>query len=319
VSSFQEHTTLWEIGFAISLIVMFAGTILLPMAERRARVQARIREAASAVAPGGPGAAGTAEGSQIPILMRPFGLLGRAVIASGLLSGKVLADLEQTMISAGYRTGPALSLFVGAKIASLGGLPLIVFVLLQASGLHIPPGLVMVAAAVMGLLLPDFFVRRTRKKYLAAVEDGLPSALDLLIICAEAGLALEAGFERVAEELKEGIGPTANELRITANEMKILSDRRQALINMGRRTGLESMNRLGGMLAQSMKYGTPLTQALRVLAAEMRQTLLTKFEAKAAKLPVMLTIPMILFILPCIFVIIGGPAAIQVIHSLHGR
>jgi tight adherence protein C len=84
---------------------------------------------------------------------------------------------------------------------------------------------------------------------------------------------------------------------------------------MGKRTQLDSMIRLGSTLAQSMKYGTPLTQALRVLAAEMRQTMLTQFEAKAAKIPVLLTIPMILFILPCIFVVVAGPAAVQVMAS----
>jgi tight adherence protein C len=140
-----------------------------------------------------------------------------------------------------------------------------------------------------------------------------------LIICAEAGLALEAGFERVAQETRDGASETANELYITANEMKILSDRRQALVNMGKRTGLESMTRLGSTLAQSLKYGTPLTQALRVLAAELRQTMLTRFEARAARIPVLLTIPMILFILPCIFVVVGGPAAVQVMHAMKSQ
>jgi tight adherence protein C len=173
----------------------------------------------------------------------------------------------------------------------------------------------MVGFAVIGLMLPDFIVRSIRKRYVKSVEAGMPAALDLLIICAEAGLALEAGLERVAEEAQEGARATANELRITANEMKMLSDRRQALVNMGKRTELDSMIRLGTTLAQSLKYGTPLTQALRVLAAEMRQMMLTRFEAKAAKLPVLLTIPMIVFILPCIFVVVAGPAAIQVMAA----
>ena len=173
------------------------------------------------------------------------------------------------------------------------------------------------ACAVMGLMLPDYVVRSIRQRYLKGVEAGLPAALDLLIICAEAGMALEAGFERVAFEARDGAAATANELRITASEMKMLADRRQALVNMGKRTGLESMVRLGGVLAQSLKYGTPLTQALRILAAEMRQTVLTRFEARAARIPVLLTIPMIMFILPCVFVVVAGPAAVEVMRTMN--
>ena len=110
--------------------------------------------------------------------------------------------------------------------------------------------------------------------------------------------------------------PAAAELKLTASEMKILADRRRALLNMGTRTGLEVMTRLGGTLAQTIQYGTPISQALRVLAAEMRQTTLTRFEEKAAKLPVMLTIPMILFILPCIFLVVGGPAAVSAVETM---
>jgi tight adherence protein C len=98
--------------------------------------------------------------------------------------------------------------------------------------------------------------------------------------------------------------------------MKILADRRRALVNMGTRTGLEVMSRLGGTLAQTIQYGTPVSQALRVLAAEMRQATLTRYEEKAAKLPVVLTIPMILFILPCVFLIVGGPAVVQVMATM---
>jgi tight adherence protein C len=170
--------------------------------------------------------------------------------------------------------------------------------------------------AVVGLLAPDYFIRRMRKKYLRRLEAGLPDALDLLIICSEAGLALEAGFDRVAAEFGDGNAAAAQELKLTASEMKILSDRRRALLNMGTRTGLEAMTRLGGTLAQTIQYGTPISQALRVLAAEMRQTTLTRFEEKASRLPVMLTIPMILFILPCIFLIVGGPAVVQVMDTM---
>lgn len=304
-----------QAAVGLSLFCVVVAMILLPIAERRAAIAARIRAVQD-----GASLKETAASDALARWIRPFGSVGRVVINTGVLSSKALRDLEQAMAAAGYKSGPAVSLFIGVKIALLVGLPLPALLLVKIAGItFVSPVLVMIFAAVFGLLLPDYIVRSIRKRYLKSVEAGLPAALDLLIICAESGLALETGFERVAREFAEAMSSTANELRITANEMKILSDRRQALLNMGIRTGLDSMSRLGGMLAQSQKYGTPLTQALRVLAAEMRATMLTRFEARAGRLPVLLTIPMILFILPCIFVVVAGPAAVQVMSVMHKK
>jgi tight adherence protein C len=309
----MSSVVVWELALGLSLLCAMAGVFLLPAAQRSARVEARIRS----VRP--PVLRNQVADRRIPIWMRPLENVGQAVLGSGLLSGKAIADLRETVSAAGHRNnGTALSLFVGAKLILFVGLPLLSWIAFSAMGVHIPV-LVMGASAVIGLMSPDYVVRSIRKRYLKGVEVGLPAALDLLIICAEAGMALEAGFERVAYEAREGAAATANELRITASEMKMLADRRQALVNMGERTGLDSMTRLGGVLAQSLKYGTPLTQALRVLAAEMRQTMLTRFEARAARIPVLLTIPMIIFILPCIFIVVGGPAAMQAMQAMASR
>ncbi len=297
----------WELAVGLSLLCGVGGVLMLPAGQRSARVEARIR---SVRMPANQSLDDQA--STIPIWMRLIDLVGQAVLSSGLLSNKAIEDLRQTMNAAGHRTGLALSLFVGSKLVMFIGLPLLAWITISTTGVRASVMLIMGGCAMVGLMLPDYVVRSIRKRYLKAVETGMPAALDLLIICAEAGLALEAGLERVAEEAREGARAAANELQITATEMKLLADRRQALVNMGKRTQLELMARLGSTLAQSLKYGTPLTQALRVLAAEMRQTTLTHFEAKAAKIPVLLTIPMILFILPCIFVVVAGPAAVQV-------
>ncbi len=300
----------WQVGLGVSLFCLVAGMLLLLVAARTERAEARIRSVRHI--------AGVDTGiasEPLPAWTRVLGGIGRSVLRSGLLSRKAIEDLEQTMEAAGQRTGAALALFVGAKIVLFFGLPALAWIFLTVMGSQSSPLLIMVISAIIGLLAPDVIVRRIRARYLKAVEAGLPVALDLLIICAEAGLALEAGMERVAEEGQDGARATANELRVTANEMKILADRRQALVNMGKRTGLESMVRLGGTLAQSLKYGTPLTLALRTLAAELRQTMLTRYEARAAKIPVLLTIPMILFILPCIFVVVAGPAGVRVVQA----
>ncbi len=302
------------LGFVLSLVCVTGGLLLMPISKRKARIDERIRSIRMPAT-----ARREVSGHAAPIWMRLLLSVGQAVLASGLLSHKAIEDLRETVTASGHRTGPALSLFVGAKLVLLTGLPLFVWLLLSTTGTHGPALLIVGGCAIIGLILPDYIVRSIRKRYLKQVEIGLPAALDLLIICTEAGLALEAGFERVSTEARDGARATSNELRLTAIEMKMLADRRQALANMGKRTGLDSMTRLGAMLSQSMRYGTPLTQALRVLAAEMRQTMLTRFEARAARIPVLLTIPMILFILPCVFVVVAGPAALEVRHMMASR
>ena len=171
-------------------------------------------------------------------------------------------------------------------------------------------------AGVAGLLIPDMVVRRIRTRYVARVERGVPDVLDLLVICTQAGLGLEAAIERVAGEIARAHPELARELAHTTGELRIAVDTQRVLIKLGTRTGLESLKRVTATLAQTLQFGTPLSGALRVLAAEMRQQVLTRFEERAARLPVMLTLPMILFIFPCLFIVVGGPAVIQLGRAL---
>ncbi|MBV9734914.1 MAG: type II secretion system F family protein [Acidisphaera sp.] len=137
-----------------------------------------------------------------------------------------------------------------------------------------------------------------------------------MVICSEAGLGLEPAISRVAQEIRTAHRAVAEELAMTANELRVIADSRTALINAGTRTGIENIKRLAATLVQTMQYGTPLSQALRTLSAEMRQETLTRFEEKAARLPVLLTLPMIIFILPCVFMVVGGPAMLQVLKVM---
>lgn len=237
--------------------------------------------------------------------------IGNVFARSGLLSAKTLSELDRTLQSSGFRGGNTLALFIGCKVALLLLLPLTVFFILQHVSLsphmhYLSLGL----GAVAGLLLPDTWVKRRRGKYLKRLERGLPDALDMLVICTESGLGLEAAVERVGLEMRASHPEVSRELIITAHELRIASDRKQALSGMAVRTGLQSVKRLGATLIQTMQYGTPLSQALRTLSTEMRQEILLRFEANAARLPVLLTLPMILFILPTLFMIVGGPAAL---------
>ena len=244
--------------------------------------------------------------------------LGAALARSGLLSSNTLLQLQQTLVAAGLRGPNGLGLFVGSKLLLLICLPLLTW--LGVRGMELSPLVengALAAACAAGLLLPDYFVRSRRAAALRKIEAGLPDALDLMVICSEAGLGLEPALARVAIEIEHAHPLVAEELTLTAHDLRLTSDRRAALLNMGGRTGLDSLKRLGVTLVQTLQYGTPLSQALRLLSAEMRGEMLIRFEERAARLPVLLTVPMILFILPTVFMVVGGPAMLSVLASMH--
>ncbi len=276
-------------------------------ADRLARRIRAVRRARGAVVAGA--------GPEGPMVVRAIAALGNAIGRSGLLSARTLADFEQTLAASGFRRGNGLGLFIGSKLVLMAALPLIALLLTRALALATlsRAGLAL-AAAVIGMLAPDFGTRWLRRRYVRRLQRGLPDALDLMVICSEAGLALEATINRVAIEIRHAHPEVAQELDLTAHELRIITDSRIALQNAGARTGLEDLKRLGTTLIQTIQYGTPLSQALRTLAAEMRQEMLARFEARAARLPVLLTLPMIVFILPCVFLVVAGPAILQVVR-----
>ena len=251
-------------------------------------------------------------------LLRPIAAVGGVLARSGLLSTRTLAELQQTLHTSGLRGPAGLSIFVGTKLLLLIGMPTCMFLFMSQSNWWPSYWIALLGGlGVIGLLGPDFMVRRKRKAYLMALDQGLPDALDMLVICSEAGLGLEAAFERVGTEIVQAHPVVSQEMQTTVQEMQINADRRAALIGLGQRTGLENLRRLGGTLVQTMQYGTPLSQALRTLSAEMRQEMLIRFEERAARLPVLLTLPMIVFILPCVFLVVGGPALVQVFQMFY--
>lgn len=165
---------------------------------------------------------------------------------------------------------------------------------------------VMVLAGYKG---PDVFVANLIGKRTNAIRKGLPDALDLLVICAEAGLTIDAAFSRVARELGRAYPELGDEFSLTAIELSFLTERRSAFENLAYRVNLESMRGVVTTMIQTERYGTPLASALRVLSAEFRNERMMRAEEKAARLPAIMTIPLILFILPTLFVVILGPAA----------
>jgi tight adherence protein C len=248
--------------------------------------------------------------------VRVIAAVGFAVARSGILSANTLQQLRHTLRIAGVRGPRSLGLFVGTKLVLLTGLPILLF---STVSTFIPSEFFLIVlattASVIGLLTPDFVINQRRRNFVNQIQNGLADTLDMMVICADAGLSLEAALARVAHEIGETHKAVSDELIITTQEMRIGADVRDALTGLGARTGLGSLKRLGSTLIQTIQYGTPLTQALRVLSAELRQEQLTRFEERAARLPVLLTVPMIIFILPCVFLVVGGPAILKVMNA----
>ena len=164
----------------------------------------------------------------------------------------------------------------------------------------------------LGYKSPDIFVGNLVSKRTNEIRKGLPDALDLLVICAEAGLTIDASFNRVAKELGRAYPELGDEFSLTAIEMSFLTERRQAFENLAYRVNLDSVKGVVTTMIQTERYGTPLASALRVLSAEFRNERMMRAEEKAARLPAIMTVPLILFILPVLFIVILGPAACSI-------
>jgi tight adherence protein C len=163
---------------------------------------------------------------------------------------------------------------------------------------------------------PDIWLKNKVTKRSHAIRKGLPDALDLLVICAEAGLTVDAAFGRVSKELGKAYPELGDEFGLTAIELGFLNERRQAFENLANRVDLEAVRGVVTTMIQTEKYGTPLASALRVLSAEFRHQRMMRAEEKAARLPAIMTVPLILFILPTLFVVILGPAACSIHDNL---
>ncbi|MDB5693094.1 MAG: type secretion system family protein [Alphaproteobacteria bacterium] len=172
---------------------------------------------------------------------------------------------------------------------------------------------------ILSYKAPDIWLKNKINKRTTAVRKGLPDALDLLVICAEAGLTVDAAFNRVARELGKGYPELGDEFALCSIELGFLTDRRSAFENLANRIDLDSIRGVVTTMIQTEKYGTPLASALRVLAAEFRNDRMMRAEEKAARLPAIMTVPLILFILPTLFVVILGPAACSIKDNFIGH
>jgi len=251
------------------------------------------------------------------------GVMRETVSRLNLLRSKHATEARNMLAQAGIRSRDAMIGYLFARITLpfLFGLAL----LADANVFHllpIPPQfryLMPFAGVLIGFYAPIVFLRNAAAKRAKSIKLALPDGLDLMVICAEAGLSLDATLSRVSRELGNGSPELAEELGTTAAELTFLPERRLAFDNLNARTNSDGIRAVVNTLQQTAKFGTPLAQSLRVLAAEMRQARMTRAEEKAARLPALLTVPMILFTLPCLFIVLLGPAAIGIIDTFAHR
>ena len=224
-------------------------------------------------------------------------------------------ELRDKLKRAGLRGQAPLATYMFFRVAApLGVFALAIFYLFVLGGLAYPPMiklLIALGAAFVGSYLPNLFIQNLTQKRQQAIKIVFPDALDMLLICVQSGMSVEAAFGRVAKEIASQSMELAEELSLTTAELSYLQDRRQAFDNFGKRTGIPGVRAVTTALIQAERYGTPVGQALRVMAKENRDIRQSDAEKKAAALPPKLTVPMILFFLPVLFVVILGPAAIR--------
>jgi len=239
-----------------------------------------------------------------------------------VLQDSQLAEAQQKLAQAGIRNKEwAVAVILGRMVAPIV-LGLIAATMLYWTDMY--PLLTsfkrfmwFAAAVGLGYKGPDIYLQNITTKRTDLVRKGLPDALDLLVICAEAGLTVDAAFNRVARELGRAYPELGEEFSLTAIELSFLSERRQAFENLAYRVKLESIKGVVTTMVQTEKYGTPLASALRVLSAEFRNERMMRAEEKAARLPAIMTVPLILFILPVLFIVILGPAACSIADAFH--
>jgi tight adherence protein C len=223
---------------------------------------------------------------------------------------------------AGWRSKDAVVLFVCARIAMpflCGGVALLLVNVLNVIPLSDQmQRLAPVIGVLIGFVLPGYYVGRAIGKREQLIQRALPNGLDLLVICAEAGLSLDFALQRVASELEGSDAAIADEFAVAALERRLLPERRKALDNLAKRCQIPAVRALVQTLLQAEEYGTPLSQSLRVLSSELRAERMLKAESKAAKTPVVMTVPLVLFIMPALFIVLIGPGLLQTIDSLAG-
>jgi tight adherence protein C len=308
----MEQVIAWMAGGAAVLIALAIWTALVPKEGMSTRARALVERRAALKA-----AAGAARKRRNSV--RAVGAMRSVVKRLNLLRSQHTERISLQLSRAGFRSNDAVVpyLFAKATMPFVGGgvaaFLLFVVKIYEASTTTLL--LFSIAGALLGSYLPDLYVKNCTQKRQDKLRKGLPDALDLMVICAEAGLSLDSSLQRVSKELMRSWPEVAEEFGLAAVELGFLPERKRALDNLTARTDLPGLRAMVNTLTQTEKFGTPLAQSLRVLASELRTERMMKAEEKAARLPATLTVPMIIFILPPLFIVLIGSAILSTMDA----
>ncbi len=310
-----DHALLIGLLVATAAFLTCIAAVLLMREASTSRLDQRVHELLP----------GEAEAS-LPVAPMPFGALGRLLRGIGeRLSGSKrfysrqdLGALEGAITAAGMNATRVLPVVLGAKALLTVLIPSAAVIYGLAAGLPGATDFILIALSLpLGLLGPEWALYFVRRPYLAALRRGLPDALDLLVVCTEAGMGLESALGHVANEIGDANPAIAVALSALLDELRVLPDRREAFANFGRRSGVDSLRRLATMLGQTLHYGTPLADALRAVAADLRRERMVAMEERCARLPALLVLPLIVFIMPALFIVLGGSPVLRLLDTLH--
>lgn len=300
---------------AAALILLCAALVMSLRSFAARSLEHRVM-AVSRVSPGHRSPAGA---SPFGWLRRSLGWIGATVRSrTQFYSEHDILALEGMISASGFRPHAVLPVVLGVKVVMAVGVPLAAILYGRVFALTGTHQLLTICASVpLGLLGPEWALTLLRRPYLAALRRGVPDALDLLVVCSEAGMGLESALEHVSQEIQHSNPAISVALAKLLDDLRVLPDRRDAFRNFADRTGVEGARRVATMLGQSMQYGTPLSQALRTVALDLRRERMIALEAKAIRLPVLLVLPLILFIMPSLFIVLAGPSVLKLMDSLH--
>jgi tight adherence protein C len=262
-----------------------------------------------------------AQGNKITLRQSPRAYMKTIVENLNLSKWVGQEEARIMLVRAGYRgQAPYVTYLFFRMVMPIAMLVASLFYVFVVLDLNQPPLIkigIGIGAAYFGMLSPNLFLKNKIQRRQLSIKRAFPDALDLLLICVESGMSIEAAFRKVSEEVGSQSIPLAEELTLTTAELSYLPNRRQAYENLAQRIGLEGVRSVCLALQQSERYGTPLGATMRVLAQENRDMRMSEAEKRAAALPPKLTVPMILFFLPVLFIVILGPAAIRVLALQH--
>ncbi len=258
----------------------------------------------------------------VPGRSAPFGDMTGWLSSLGMryrrfYSAENLDQLRTIVQSSGFNPHRTLPIWIGVKTVSMFLFPIIGLFVAQLSGKPLTDGLIFVLiGVVIGIMGPRLILSVLRRRFNAGIRLGTPDMIDLLVVCSEVGMGLESALQRVAEEMNQTNPAMARVLYGLLDDLRILPNRSEAFEKLGSTS--EGLRRFSIMVSQSLQYGTPLSQALRSVAVDLRRERITNLEERAHKLGAKLTIPMVLFMLPAMFVILGGSPFLHLVSHEHG-